>query len=213
MTTIAVLTRAWRRAAGAAGLALAVSAGAATAQTAENELVDRISAYLNSVETIAGEFVQIEPGAVITEGEYAIRRPGRMYFRYDPPNPVRVVADGFWVAVFDEVDDPAIDRFLLSETPLYLLLQEDVDLREENAVKTVVEDDEYFRVLVIDPAGDIDGDIELVFDKDPLRLREWTVTDADGYTTRVVLRTATFNARVDPDLFFIESAEEERIGD
>lgn len=173
----------------------------------EAELVDRISVYLNSITTIAGEFLQLEPGNVMTEGEYAIRRPGRMYFRYEPPNPVRVVSDGVWVAVFDEEDDPAIDRYFLADLPLSLFLGDDVDLRGEGAVQAVFSDDLYHHLTIVDPSGDIDGTIELVFDKEPLRLREWTVTDADGYTTRVVLRTSTFNARVEPELFVIDSIE------
>ena len=193
----------------AAPLAASAVLTASSAQ-ANDKVVDQVTAYLNSVETISGEFRQIAPGNVITDGEYAIRRPGRMYFRYEPPSPVRVVADGFWVAVFDEEDDPSIDRYPLSETPLYLLLKEGVDLRKEQAVKKVEETDKLYRVTVFDPTGDTEGEILLVFDKSPMRLREWTVFDGQGAATKVVLRTADFNAKVDNALFVIETKEDEK---
>lgn len=178
-------------------------------QDEENALIDDISAYLNAVETISGEFVQIEPGGVITEGDYAIRRPGRMFFSYDPPNAVRVVADGFWVAVFDEVEDPDVDRYFLSELPLSMFLDDDVDLRRDNAVARVEVANDFYRIALVDPEGDIDGEIVLVLDREPLRLREWTVVGGDGYTTRVVLRTAEFNIRVDPALFVIDGFDDD----
>ena len=193
----------------ASALAIGVVGSVAGVAAANDAVVDQVSAYLNSVETITGEFRQIASGDVITDGQYAIRRPGRLYFRYEPPSPVRVVADGFWVAVFDEENDPAIDRYPLSETPLYLLLKEDVDLREENAVKQVEELGEYYRLTVQDPSGDTEGEIIMVFDKAPLRLREWTIFDAQGHATKVVLRTANFNVAVDNSLFVIESEKEE----
>lgn len=174
------------------------------------EIIDKISAYMNSVKTISGKFRQIEPGPVFRDGQYAIRRPGRMFFRYDPPDPVRIVADGFWVATFDEIDDPSVDRLPLSETPLHVLLKEDVNLRKEKVVKSVRVQKDFYRVLVHDPSNDVEGDIELVFDRAPLRLREWTVTEPDGYTTTVVLRTAIFNKRVDPALFVIETTRKDR---
>ncbi|MCI4663873.1 MAG: outer membrane lipoprotein carrier protein LolA [Neomegalonema sp.] len=213
----------------AACLSLALLAGAVAAPTsllaetskeaeadaakARDAIIDKISAYLNSVKTITGKFRQVSSDDLITDGDYAIRRPGRMYFRYAPPSYVRVVADGFWVAVFDEKNDPAIDRYPLSETPLYLLLKKDVDLRKEKAVKKVEETEKFYRITVFDPSGDTQGDIMLVFDKAPLRLREWTVTDVEGNSTKVVLRTSVFNVKVDPALFVIEQEKEEKIGD
>ena len=196
-----------------AGLA-AGAVGALPGSAAANDaVIDQVSAYLNSVETITGQFRQISPGEIVIDGEYAIRRPGRMYFRYEPPSPVRVIADGFWVAVFDEENDQSIDRLPLSETPLYLLLKEDVDLLEEKAVRSVEETDSLYRVTIFDPTGNTEGQILLVFDKSPIRLREWTVTDAQGQQTQVVLRTADFNVKVDAALFVIEKEEDEGFGD
>lgn len=192
--------------------ALIVMLGSVSAR-ANEEVVDEISRYLNSLTTVSGAFLQIAPGDSITEGQFALRRPGRMYFRYDPPSPIRVVADGFWVAVFDEENDPAIDRYPLSETPLYLLLKEDVDLGAEGAVTQVDETEDLYRLTVVDPSGDTEGQIILVFGKSPIRLREWTVVDAQGRTTKVVLRNAEFNVDVENSLFVIETEKEDRFGD
>lgn len=172
---------------------------------ASEEIADQVSAYLNSVETITGEFMQIAPGNVITEGEFAIRRPGRMFFSYEPPNPTRVVSDGIWVAVFDEEDDPAIDRYPLIDTPLYLLLKDDLDLHDEDAIRTVEETSDQYRLTVVDPSGDTEGEIILVFDKTPIRLRQWIVIDPQGRMTTVVLRGTDFNSKVDNALFVIDS--------
>ena len=40
----------------------------------------RISAYLNSISTLEGEFVQVDPDGVLSEGQFFIHRPGRIRF-------------------------------------------------------------------------------------------------------------------------------------
>ena len=70
----------------------------------------RITNYLNGISTMQGTFVQIGPDGDLSEGTFYMRRPGRVRFEYNPPNPTLIVADGFWVAVTDTVDN-SFDRF------------------------------------------------------------------------------------------------------
>ena len=50
---------------------------------------------------MTGDFVQIDPDGVLSEGRFFLRRPGRIRFEYNAPNPALVIADGFWVGVVD----------------------------------------------------------------------------------------------------------------
>ena len=189
-----------------AALALAFGLGAlaAAAQDDARDLA-RISNYLNATETLQGTFVQVDAAAKVTEGDFFMRRPGRLRFEYKPPSPTLVIADGFWVAVIDARDGRA-DRAPLSDTPLNLLLKENVDLRREGSVKRIERSADQLRVTAVDPSGRTPGEITMVFSNNPLELRQWIVTDAQGRTTTVALRDMRTNVQIPASLFVIEDA-------
>ena len=163
----------------------------------------RISNYLNGISTMEGSFVQVGPDGELSEGKFYMRRPGRLRFEYEPPNPALVVADGFWVGVYDKRME-TLDRYPLSETPLELLLKERVDLRKEGAVQSIERGEGKIRVTAIDPDNPERGSITLVFNDNPLELQQWVVVDAQGLKTTVALNDVRTNVELDPRLFRIE---------
>ena len=87
--------------------------------------LDKISAYLNSIRTLKGSFVQLDPNGNLEEGDFYLEKPGRMRFEYRPPSAVLVVSDGDTVAV-KNTKLRTVDRYPLTDTPLDLLLGDDL---------------------------------------------------------------------------------------
>lgn len=189
---------------GAVALALLLAAPTAFAQSAEDMRdLARISNYLNATETLQGEFVQVDPDGVVEEGDFYMRRPGRIRFEYDTPNAALVIADGFWVAVIDQ-RDKGVDRYPLSDTPLSVLLKENVDLRREGWVQRIERSGGQLAVTARDPQRPEQGDITMVFANNPLELRQWVVRDAQGRTTTVALQDMRTNVPINPRQFIIQ---------
>ena len=163
----------------------------------------RITNYLNGISTMQGTFVQVGPDGDLSEGTFYMRRPGRVRFEFNPPNPTLIVADGFWVAVIDTIDK-TFDRFPLSETPLDLLLRDRVDLRTSNSVRSIERSAGQLRVKAIDPNAPNQGSITMIFADNPLSLTQWIVIDAEGLATTVALAETKRNVKLSPKLFFIE---------
>lgn len=174
----------------------------ATAQINRADLT-RITNYLNGIGTMTGTFVQVGPDGDLSEGTFYMRRPGRIRFEYNLPNPTLIVADGYWVAVID-TQDRTIDRFPLSETPLDLLLRDRVDLRETSAVRSIERTPGQLRVKAIDPNAPDQGSITMIFSANPLELSQWIVIDAQGLATTVALSEVKRNVEIPPDKFRIE---------
>ena len=82
----------------------ALAPGLAGAQVNRADLT-RITNYLNGIGSMQGTFVQVGPDGDLSEGNFYMRRPGRIRFEYNPPNPTLIVADGFWVGVYDTIDN------------------------------------------------------------------------------------------------------------
>ena len=185
-------------------LLLALSVPAA-AQAPDADLL-RISNYLNGLGSMRGDFVQVGPDGRLSRGEFALRRPGRLRFAFDPPNRALIVADGTWVGVCD-TQIGVFDRFPLSETPLDILLRDRVDLRDENAVQAIQRAEGQLRVRAIDPDAPEQGSITLIFSDVPLALRQWVIVDAQGLTTTVALEETQSNISLDPRLFVLDREE------
>jgi outer membrane lipoprotein-sorting protein len=187
-----------------------VQAQSLTTQIDPQDL-EEISAYLNDIRTLEGDFVQINPDGVISEGTFEIWRPGRLRFEYRRPNPTLVIADGFWVGVRDK-QLKTTDRYPLRATPLYLLLKDNVNLARENAVQSVQRTPGQLRVTAVDPQEPDQGKITMVFAVSPLELRQWIVVDAQGLTTTIALRDVRKNVQLDAANFVIDDPESPNSG-
>lgn len=190
-----------------AALAVFCAAGSATGAVAQSGAdardLTRISNYLNGITTLEGDFVQVGPNGDLSEGRFYMRRPGRLRFEYRPPNPALVIADGTWVGVYDQKLE-TLDRIPLGQTPLALLLEENVNLRAAGVVTGIERSAGQIRVRAVDPEAPDQGSITMVFVDNPLALTQWVVVDNQGLTTTVALSDTRSNVKLDPKLFFIE---------
>ena len=114
------------------------------------------------------------------------------------------------MAVLDEENDRSIDRFPLSETPLNLFLKEDVNISKEGVIAAVQADEKEYRITAVDPDGLAQGDVTLIFDREPIQLKQWVVTDALGQSTTIVLRDAEVGGPLSNELFVIPEAKRRR---
>jgi outer membrane lipoprotein-sorting protein len=169
----------------------------------QRALVAKISASLTSVRTLIGDFVQIGPDGTRSEGKFYLPKPGRVRFEYDPPNPLELISDGESVAIRDR-KLATQDLLLLSQTPLRFLLAEKLDLLKEGNLVNVYSDD-VFATIVIDEKQTLGGThrLTLMFNPQTLQLRQWTVTDPQGFDTTVALYNLDASKKPDPGLFHI----------
>ena len=176
----------------------AVSGPRAAANT-----IQRINDYFNSFKTMIGDFVQVDPDGTRRTGEFYILKPGRVLFEYAPPSRIELVADGRSVAVRDKKLKTQ-DISPLSATPLRFLLSENFDLAKNSNVTGVYQDD-VFATVVIEEKQPMVGVFKLMimFDVKTMQLKQWTVTDPQGYDTTVAVSNLNTTERPDPMLFVI----------
>ena len=74
-------------------------APAARFTDAERADLKRASDYLNSLKSLQGRFLQIDGSGRSQQGNFYLRKPGRVRFEYQKPNPNLIIADGTTVAV------------------------------------------------------------------------------------------------------------------
>ena len=187
--------------AGAAGTLLAsVLAMPAAAQGA----AERIATHFANVTTMTGEFVQFGPTGESTGGKFFIERPGRLLFLYEQPSPIRVVADGRSLVVNNKKLD-TWDAYPLDKTPLKLLLGRTIDLGGDR-VRQVREDPDLTTIVMGDRQVFGDSQITMMFDPETYEIRQWTIRDAQGKDTTVILSNVRTGVRFAEGTFDIPYA-------
>ena len=179
--------------------------GSTTALTAEQRsIIDRVSNYLSSVQNLSGKFVQVGPDGKRTEGQFIIQKPGKVRFEYDPPSPIEIVADGQSVVVRDR-NLATQDVYPLSQTPLRFLLADKVNLLKDTNLVAVYADD-VFVTVVVEEKNAVVGTSRLMimFSAKDMQLKQWTVTDPQGYDTTVAVYNLDTTKRADPGTFRID---------
>lgn len=181
-----------------------------TAAWAEKIPLSELSSYFNGMKTASSAFTQINDDGTISTGKVLIERPGRIRFQYNPPDQSLVMAGDGLVAVFDNKSNQPPERFPLSKTPLFLILEREVNLNRANMVVGHFDDGTATTVVAQDPDHPEYGNIQLIFTDEPVELRQWVINDSGGSTTTVILGDLELGGRMSADLFDIDGEMEKR---
>ncbi len=184
-------------------LAPALILGLAFPALAERISLNEISRYLNSLTTVTSQFTQINPDGTVSTGTVYIQRPGRVRFEYDNDRTL-VLASGGNVAVFDAKSNSGPQQYPLSQTPLSIILDANVNLGRQGMVTGHSEKENATVVTAQDPQRPQNGNIQMVFTS-PTELRQWVVTDDSGQKTTVILGEMQKGGSIPASRFSIQS--------
>jgi len=143
--------------------------------------------YLQALTSAQGQFVETGAGGQRRTGRFYLQRPGKMRFEYTDPAGLLVVSDGYNVKRYD----PRLNVFRqvpLGATPLSTFLARNVRFDQGVRVDRVTRmQSGAFAITARDAAKPNEGSVILAFAGNPMRLQEWTITDAQGSRTRTQL--------------------------
>jgi outer membrane lipoprotein-sorting protein len=175
-----------------------------TFDAAQKAQAGKVSTYLSSLQTLVGNFVQVGPDGTKMKGDFYIQKPGKVRFEYEPPSPIAIVADGSSMAVRDR-KLATQDIYPLSQTPLRYLLSDRIDLMRDTNVVNVTADDAYISVTIEEKNMVIGTSrLMLMVGAKDNQLKQWTVTDPQGYDTTVAVYNLDASKKLDPGLFKID---------
>jgi outer membrane lipoprotein-sorting protein len=199
-----------------ASLALLPIAGAASAQGAglsaeDQALVDKAVAYLQGLSEAKGRFTQTDARGATTTGELFLKRPGKARFAYDSPSGLLVVSDGGSVAVSDS-RLKTFDSYPLGATPLSLFLAKTIRLDRGVQVTRVARAADGFTITARDGKKETAGQLALTFGDNPMQLKGWAVTDAQGRTTQVRIDNLQPTTGLSGDLFVLKDPRPRNVG-
>ena len=164
----------------------------------------RLADYLNNITTMTARFEQLSGNGGAASGHLWIDRPGRMRFEYDPPSPILLIADNFYVYYVDR-QLAEMSQIGLKATPAWFLLRPRIAFDDNLLVTRFERGADVWRVTVVERAKPEEGTLTMVFGDHPLQLRGWTIVDQQGKRTNIYLSDARFGMPLDQDLFRYKS--------
>lgn len=182
-------------------LVIQVLAGAPAGADAQDDLA-RIENYLNDLESLRASFVQIAPDGAMSKGRLFYERPDKMRLDYDPPNDIQIIASGVTLVYRDRRLGQE-NRLFASQTPLAFLLEDEIRLDDGLEVVNFERRRGELLVSVVQADDPNEGRVTLAFREEPLQLRHWAVTDAQGLTTQIFLEDVETGVPLDDGLFSI----------
>jgi outer membrane lipoprotein-sorting protein len=191
---------------GALGPALAHAASdpAIPASAADQADIRRVELYLDQIRTVRSSFLQDNPDGSSSAGTLYLQRPGKIRFDYAPPTQMLIVSDGNYVAV-DDLRLGQVQFYPADSTPIAALLDDQVKLSGDQTVTRIDRGPGSLRITLVKTEKPDDGSITLVFQDNPLLLRQWVIIDAQRRQTNVTLNDMQPAGDLKPDLFYLPS--------
>ena len=179
-------------------------APAVTFDANQKILASKVSAYISGLQNLTGNFVQVGPDGSRTTGDFYIQKPGKLRFEYDAPSPIALIADGTTLAVRDS-KLATQDIYPLSQTPLRYLLSDRIDLMKDTNVVGVTADDIFISVTIEEKQPLVGTSrLMLMIGAKDNQLKQWTVTDPQGYDTTVAVYNLDTTKKFDQNMFKID---------
>lgn len=162
--------------------------------------ISRAEAWFDDISTMKADFIQVASDGTTATGELHLRRPHRMKIIYDLDEPLILLTTPVWLHV-DRPREKTVTSYPINETPLSLILREDVELRSSDFTTRHVVRDGITRITLTRETGRAAGELILEFTDKPFELRRWTVRDAADVTTTVTLQNMRFGHRYENKFF------------
>ena len=181
----------------------------ATAFGNAGDPVSKAEAWFDSISTMKADFTQVASDGTAATGELHLRRPHRMKIIYDLDEPLILLTTPVWLHV-DRPDDKRVTSYPIRETPLSLILQEQVALRSPDFETRHSVRNGITEIVLIKDTGEGAGELTLEFTNKPFELRKWTIRDAADVTTMVTLQNMKFGHKYENKFFAKSEYPEEK---
>ena len=173
--------------------------------TANDSVLSQAENWFVNLDTAQSRFEQIAYDGTSMRGTFYIDRPGRLRFEYDAPTRDYIVADGFQIHFYDSESDQ-YSSGPIGATLADFILRDNLSFDDDAiTVEDISETDRTTNITLYQSDQEGMSTLTLTFDKEPFTLSSWTIEDAQGLTTSVILRDFEKTARIDPTLFKVDN--------
>ncbi|HBM90362.1 MAG TPA: outer membrane lipoprotein carrier protein LolA [Rhodospirillaceae bacterium] len=166
----------------------------------EQKDVHRIEIYLNNLKSVSADFLQVSDEGMLRYGSIAIKRPGKMRVTYNPPSEDFMVADGSFLHMWD-ADMKSQTSVPVSSGIASFILEKNIKFSSDVILTRFVRYPAKIEIDLVSKETPEEGELTLIFEDNPLKLRQWRILDTQGHTTGINLENSRENVDFPSDTF------------
>ncbi|WP_074498974.1 outer membrane lipoprotein chaperone LolA [Thalassotalea sp. PP2-459] len=136
-----------------------------------------------------------------TTGKLAVQKPNLVYWHTKQPEESLIVSDGESLWLFDPFIEQATAYSLqdsIANTPILLLTSDDDQLWAQYQV--IKQSDMHFTLSSIDDNAQVQS-LSITFEPTSVNIKQFTITDATGQVSDIVLSEVDSQSKIDAELF------------
>lgn len=125
---------------------------------------------------------------------------GFLKLNYNPPKNVEILANGQHVMLREGFSEEA-QGTPIEATPIAFLLRPKITFKQGVIIQRIQRDGRHTAITVCQAQNPDAGNLTLVFEENPVRLKRWLINDPQGIQTQVTLNNVNIGAPIPPHIF------------
>jgi outer membrane lipoprotein-sorting protein len=179
---------------------LLLQAQALALSPAQEMWVRNIEQYLNGINTLTAEFLQIDVMGEPSTGNLYLSRPGKLRWEYHKPVPILVVINGSLLTYYDQ-ELKQTSHGSAHNNLIGFLARQNIAFNKDVLVQNATLKFGVITLEIRQTAKDRKDKINLIFNEQPLYLKKMEIIDEMGNITSIVLSKIKYGSKLDPELF------------
>ncbi len=174
-------------------------ANSAFAQTSED--IEKIENYLNNMQSLKANFVQMASNGATSEGQIYIAKPSKIRMEYAAPTSVLIVGNGEYI-VFNDKELDQVTNIDYEDIPATMILANNIKL--DNKILKIIDfyKDAGMTSITLQHTKSSDlGPITLVFSNNPFELKQWKIVDSQNVEVALSLYDINKDIALNDELF------------
>ena len=167
----------------------------------EKKIISDIKLYIDNLEKLKADFIQIGPDGNVSEGKLYLDLPGKIRLEYLNPDNLLITSQGFWLVVQDR-DLKYTNNIPVSETPLDFFLNKKLNFNEKKLKVSLKKELGLILLTIKDEEKYHQSTLTMQFTENPINLKKWIITDEFDNKTSVLLQNLNVVENLSHLLFF-----------
>ena len=155
----------------------------------------------NSINSMEGQFKQIDSDGNVQYGNFYIQKPHRSLFEYDEQEE-KILTNKFFLHIIDQKHF-IIDSYPIGSNPIKYLLLENLNLQKHFDLVSYENTDQFSINLSEKKTFNNSEKITLYFDRESLDLKKWEIFNEFGEKTSLEFTNIIKNISISADKFVI----------
>ncbi|MBO6290359.1 MAG: outer membrane lipoprotein carrier protein LolA [Alphaproteobacteria bacterium] len=165
------------------------------------EDLNKIENYLNNLQSLQANFVQMASNGGTAEGKIYISKPSKIRMEYTAPDSLLIVGNGDYI-IYNDKELDQVTNIDYKDIPATMILTQKIKFDGQNLkVIDFYKDNGQTSLTVEMPKNKSVKPITLIFDNNPFRLKQWKVVDQQNIEVTISLFDIETDAKLDGNLF------------